>query len=153
MTQKSLAAIAIAAAVIAAPAYAGSFDDLSKGNQDIVNALFDGQKPLNGDSTTELTKDQIADLKNGTGWGNVFKQLKDEGRYPDFKNLGLLISSVKVPEKAARGVATRSEKTLKTSRIDRTQKIDRPSKVDRPQRIERPQRVERPSRPERPQRR
>ena len=68
------------------PPEAGAFDDLSKGNQIIAQALFDSQQ----DATDPLTLDQVAAAKDGTGWGEVFKQLKKAGLVQD-KNLGQVV--------------------------------------------------------------
>ena len=67
-----------------------SFQNLSPGNQKIVNALFADQHPT-GTQTT-LTRDQIASLKGRQGWGRVFKQMKADG-LTQSKNLGQVVSS------------------------------------------------------------
>lgn len=69
---------------------AGSFDELSPGNQRIANALFSGQKT--DGTTTPLTLDEIAAQKQGgRGWGEVFKDMKSKGLLEQ-KNLGQAVS-------------------------------------------------------------
>ena len=79
----------------------GAFDNLSPGNQKIARALYDAQ-PSNtqtsGSSTTSKTysRDDIAAMKqSGKGWGVVFKDMKAQGYYPEYKNLGQVISGSK----------------------------------------------------------
>jgi hypothetical protein len=82
----------------------GSFDNLSAGNQKIADALFAAQKPSG--TQTALTKDQIANLKGGEGWGKVFKQMKSDGLLTD-KNLGQVVSAHEHSlHSASRGSAT-----------------------------------------------
>jgi len=79
----------------------GSYDSLSVGNQKIALALFKAQvqptAPPPGStpaptSPTPLTLDEIATLKrSGTGWGQVFKQMKAQGLVTE-KNLGQVVS-------------------------------------------------------------
>jgi hypothetical protein len=77
----------------------GSYDTLSVGNQKIALALFKAQvqpTPPPGvappSSPTPLTLDEIATLKrSGTGWGQVFKQMKAQGLVTE-KNLGQVVS-------------------------------------------------------------
>ena len=81
----------------------GSFDQLSPGNQKIAESLFGGQT-ISGDGTAEaLTLDQIAVMKNGQGWGQVFKEMKASG-LTEAKNLGQLVSG--------------HSKTLKADRLE-----------------------------------
>ncbi len=71
-------------------AVTGLFDGLSPGNRMIAKSLFDAQRIDDGD--TAWTLDGIALAKqDGTGWGNVFKQMKEEGLVPE-KNLGRIVS-------------------------------------------------------------
>ena len=73
-----------------AAAVTGLFDGLSPGNRMIAKSLFDAQQIDDGDSA--LTLDHIALSKqDGTGWGNIFKQMKEEGLVPE-KNLGQAVS-------------------------------------------------------------
>jgi hypothetical protein len=70
---------------------AGSFSDLSPGNQKIARALFEAQQPTpNGPHPLSLN--QIAARKGDEGWGRVFEQMKSEGLVHD-KNLGQVVSS------------------------------------------------------------
>jgi len=68
----------------------GAFESLSSGNQKIVDALFASQKPSG--TTVALSKDQIATMKEGAGWGNVFRQMKADGLL-SAKNLGQVVSA------------------------------------------------------------
>jgi hypothetical protein len=72
------------------------FDNLSTGNQKIAQSLFDAQPrdefgdPVEG----SLTHDEIAARKkNGTGWGELFRDMRSEGYIDsDARNLGQLVS-------------------------------------------------------------
>ncbi len=81
-----------------APAFAqeeaGAFAALSTGGQKIVDSIFDSQtgSPNEMMSGTLLTTDQIAFMKGDTGWGNVYKQLYEQGLVTH-RNLGQAISS------------------------------------------------------------
>jgi hypothetical protein len=68
----------------------GAFDKLSPGNQKIAQALFDAEQ---NDSTTKtLSRDDIAAMKqDGKGWGEIFKDMKQQGLV-DAKNLGQVVS-------------------------------------------------------------
>ena len=77
----------------------GAFASLSPGNQKIARALYEAQTtPSNGTATTtssKLTLDQIAQMKQeGQGWGNVFREMKAQGRV-DARNLGAVVSASK----------------------------------------------------------
>lgn len=68
----------------------GLFDGLSPGNRMIAKSLFDAQRIDDGD--TAWTLDGIALAKqDGTGWGNVFKRMKEEGLVPEM-TLGQIVS-------------------------------------------------------------
>jgi hypothetical protein len=69
----------------------GSFQSLSPGQQKIARALFEAQQPSDT-GPAPLSLDQIAARKEGTGWGQVFKQMKSEGLVGDAKNLGQVVS-------------------------------------------------------------
>jgi hypothetical protein len=69
----------------------GSFQSLSPGQQKIARALFEAQQP-SASGRAPLSLDQIAARKEGTGWGEVFKQMKSEGLVGDAKNLGQVVS-------------------------------------------------------------
>ena len=90
----------------------GAYDKLSPGNQKIANALFDAQQTstqpsgsTSGTSTGSTstasktyTRDDIAAMKqSGKGWGVVFKDMKANGYYSEYKNLGQVISRSKHP--------------------------------------------------------
>ncbi len=66
-----------------------SFDQLSPGGQKHAKSLFDAQQTGNGG--TAMTLDDIALAKQETGWGNVFKQMKEDGLVLE-KNFGQIVS-------------------------------------------------------------
>jgi len=137
----------------AASAFAQTIDDnastTSPGGQKIIGALYEGQVVPAGQ--TELSKSDIAGMKAGAGWGKLFQQLKLQGRYPEYKNLGQLISSRNRLERASRA---RSDSLQRTSRgATRPDKPSKPARIDKPLRIERVSRPMRPDRPAKPSRR
>jgi hypothetical protein len=75
------------------PTTAGAFDQLSPGNQQIAQALFEAQLASRPPGTPPaLTPDDIAALKqSGQGWGDVFKQMHAQGLVQE-KNLGQVVS-------------------------------------------------------------
>jgi len=73
------------------PSTTGSFQSLSPGQQKIARSLFEAQQP-SATGPAPLSLDQIAAMKQGTGWGQVFKQMKSEGLVGDAKNLGQVVS-------------------------------------------------------------
>lgn len=82
-----------------------TFASLSQGNQKIARALMDAQT-LPTDGTTQLwTLDQIAAARSGTGWGQVFDQMKSEGLI-QARNLGQVVSGFETS-----GTVTASEAT------------------------------------------
>jgi hypothetical protein len=76
---------------------AGSYQQLSVGNQKIARALFEAQVQPTTTTVTPgarrpLTLDQIAAMKqNGSGWGQVFQQMQAKGLISE-KNLGQVVS-------------------------------------------------------------
>ncbi len=82
-----LAALALAAGggAKAQDAGPGGYEALSPGNQMIVDSIHGTLSP---DST--LTKDDIATMRDGTGWGNAYNQLYQEGQVTE-RNLGQAI--------------------------------------------------------------
>ena len=142
----------LAAGTAWAEEHDGAFDELSTGNQKIVSALDSFQEPPVTDPETDpLTKDQIAVLKADTGWGNVFKQLKADGFFDDFKNLGQVISSFNHqrlglhedgPGRSGTHTATLSAKKVHKAKFSA-------SRPHRPMRIRRFHRPKRPHRPNR----
>lgn len=131
-------------------ASAQDFDDnasvTSPGGKKIINALHDGQVEPPPPGKETLTKEQIAAMKSGTGWGQVFKNLKSEGYYgADFKNLGQLISHFNRLERASHARGDNLQRTSK-GQI----RPDRPAKPTRIEKVERPSRPDRPNRPNRP---
>lgn len=71
----------------------GVFDQLSPGNQKIAQALFDAERSNSTATTAKpLSRDDIAAMKrDGKGWGEVFKEMKQQGLV-DAKNLGQVVS-------------------------------------------------------------
>lgn len=111
----------------------------SQGGKKIIGALYDGQ--IVPADQTELSKSDIAGMKSGAGWGKLFQQLKLQGRYPEYRNLGDLISSRNRIERASHA---RNNNLQRTSRG-----ATRPDRPTRPQKADRPTRPDRPSRPSR----
>lgn len=72
----------------------GAFAALSPGGQKIVNSIYDSQFDSANHLAmgTLLTTNDIAAMKADTGWGNVYKQLYDQGLVTH-RNLGQAISS------------------------------------------------------------
>lgn len=86
----------------------GAFGKLSPGGQKIATALCEGQTggcppPRSSTQSTSssiqpgkpptLTRDQIASMKQHTGWGRVFEEMQMNGQIPpSVKNLGELVS-------------------------------------------------------------
>ncbi len=69
---------------------ASLYDRLSPGNQKIAAALFEAQQ--DGGAAAAWSIDDIAlAKKKETGWGNVFRRMKEDGLVPE-KNLGQIIS-------------------------------------------------------------
>lgn len=172
MMKKGVWAAALAGCLLASQAYAqtegGSYSKLSPGNQKIVESLYANQAVPDGG--TALTLDQIADFKADSGWGNAFKAMQADGRFPDYKNLGEVVSTENRVARDARKAGASSEETASTDtglarpdkaskdlkraeKVDRTAKIDRPEKLERPDKPDRPAKVDRPQRPDRPERR
>ena len=68
----------------------GQYEQLSPGNQKIADSLFEAQQGEDGSASWSI--EDIALVKRqGTGWGNVFKQMKEDGLVLE-KNLGQIIS-------------------------------------------------------------
>lgn len=86
----------------------GAFGKLSPGGQKIATALCKAQTggcppPRSSSQSTSsstqpgkpptLTRDQIASMKQNTGWGRVFKEMQANGQIPpSVKNLGQVVS-------------------------------------------------------------
>jgi hypothetical protein len=172
MVKMGVWAAAFAGCLFASQAFAqaegGSFSKLSPGNQKIVEAMHDNQAVPDGSAA--LTLDQIADFKADSGWGNAFKAMQAEGRFPEYKNLGEVVSTQNRLARDARksGEASEAAATTETGlarpdkaskdlkhaeRVERTAKIDRPEKLERPDKPDRPAKIDRPQRPDRPERR
>jgi hypothetical protein len=172
MVKKGVWAAALAGCLFVSQAYAqtegGSFSTLSSGNQKIVTSLYENQTVPDGG--TALTPDQIADLKADSGWGNAFKAMQEEGRFPDFKNLGQVISTQNHLARDARKAGTATEEAASTAtglvrpekaskeikraeKVERAARFERPEKLERPDKPDRPEKVDRPQRPDRPERR
>ena len=83
---------AIAGSALAQSAV-GDYEHLSVANKRVADALYSAQQPIKG--APALTRDDVASLHSGDGWGVVFKDLKDSGYYPDAKNLGQVVGSAR----------------------------------------------------------
>ncbi len=69
---------------------ASLYEQLSPGNQKIADSLFEAQQ--GGDAAASWSVDDIAlAKKKGTGWGNIFRRMKEDGLVPE-KSLGQIIS-------------------------------------------------------------
>ena len=107
----------------------GAFDKLSPGNQKIAQGLYDAQQSntqTSGSSTTSKTysRDDIAAMKqSGKGWGVVFKDMKAQGYYPEYKNLGQVISGSK-----HQGTSGTSGRTTITTASGKSQVIGKSGK-------------------------
>ena len=84
---------------------AGAYDNLSDGNKKIVSAIYESQLGSPNDTAhgTLLTRDDIAAMRQDTGWGNAYRQLQQQG-YVTEKNLGQAISSYNHSTNASGGV-------------------------------------------------
>lgn len=82
----------------------GAYARLSVGNQKIARALYEAQTaPAAGASApAPKTLDEIAAMKQGTGWGQVFRRLQDQGLIEQ-GNLGQVISSSNRAARSSRG--------------------------------------------------
>ncbi len=80
---------AMAETVVDTGGQQASFDQLSPGGQKHANSLFDAQQA--GDGGEVMSLDNIALAKQETGWGNVFKQMKEDGLVLE-KNFGQIVS-------------------------------------------------------------
>lgn len=95
-----LIAVGLGAASGLAPTPAQSstsaaYDRLSTGNQKVVSALYEAQKPQSQlpAGAARLTKSQIAAWKqSGLSWGNVFKNMKSQNLITD-RNLAQVMES------------------------------------------------------------
>jgi hypothetical protein len=133
-------ALGVAVSAWAQTSRTGAFASLSPGDQKIARALFEAQHTTQNTSggATPLTLDQIAEKKKAghTGWGELFKQMKEQGLVTD-KNLGQAVSNFERhhPELAAKPDNSKAEK------------LDKPDKMDKP---DKPEKIEKPAKPERP---
>lgn len=87
-----LAFMMLTSVAVAESSNQGAFDQLSPGNQKIVNALFAAEQNTTPPPTKLLSRDDIAAMKqDGKGWGEVFKSMKAQGLVQE-KNLGQVVS-------------------------------------------------------------
>ncbi len=126
-------ALGVAVGAWAQTTSTGAFASLSPGEQKIARALFEAQSTSGG--ATPLTLDQIAAKKTEghTGWGQVFKQMKEQNLLTD-KNLGQVVSNF---ERHHPEVAGKPD-------------VSKPDKVEKPDKPEKPEKIEKPARPEKP---
>jgi hypothetical protein len=96
----------------------GAYDKLSPGHQKIAAALFDAQQT--SITTNKLSLNDIAAMKQHRGWGEIFKQMKEQGLVQE-KNLGQVIS--RANQKAHSGSA---RGTVITTASGRSQVVGKP---------------------------
>ncbi len=102
-----------ASAGTAQTSLSGLYNQLSPGNQKIAVALFGAQQT--SAATASWSIDDIALAKRqGTGWGNVFRQMKEDGLVVE-KSLGQIISGRGRIE-PGRGFNTGDARTARTIR-------------------------------------
>jgi len=122
--------LGVAVSVWAQTTGTSTFASLSPGDQKIGRALFEAQGTSGG--STPLTLDQIAEKKKAAheGWGQVFKQMKEQGLVKD-KNLGQVVSNYEHhhPELAAKPDHSKPDKVEKP---DKPEKMEKPAKPERP---------------------
>jgi hypothetical protein len=138
------AGVLVGLALLAGPvaAQTATYDTLSSGDRKHVDALYGAQQPPNG--AAALTRDDIAARKGDTGWGNVFKDLKAQGYYPDAKNLGDVVSAYHHQQNALRKEQHRAEKAeRKAEKAEwKAQKAEwRAERPDKPERPHKPEKV------------
>ena len=92
----------------------GAFQSLSPGQQKIARSLFEAQQP-SATGPAPLSLDQVAAMKQGTGWGQVFKQMKSEGLVGDAKNLGQVVSGHATTQGATTTTASTGASTTVTT--------------------------------------
>lgn len=126
-------ALTVAVSAWAQTTGTSAFEKLSPGDQKIARALFEAQstKSTSG-GATPLTLDQIAAKKKEghTGWGQVFKQMKEQNLLTD-KNLGQVVSNF---ERHHPEVAGKPD----VSKPDKVEKPDKPEKIEKPAKPEKP---------------
>lgn len=113
-----------------------AYEQLSPGNQMIVNALYVAQQPPQ--DASPLSREDLASIKSG-GWGKTFKEMKDAGYYPNYKNFGHVVSSYgrsmqqgRKSVKAAAGKVRDSATPTRAKHVARIKRPDRPHRVKRP---------------------
>lgn len=101
----ALAQTATDTATTPTTSHAGAYDALSEGNRKIVSAIYEAQlgSPKDASAGTLLTRDEIAAMRQKTGWGNVYRQLHEQGLVTE-KNLGQAVSSYNHSVKAGSNV-------------------------------------------------
>ena len=100
----------------------GTFDQLPPGEQKIARALFEAQKTSTDPKAPKsLTLDQIAAMKDGKGWGEVFKEMKAQGLVTE-KNLGQVVSNF---ERRHKGTEAKGEKAEKAEKAERPERPER----------------------------
>jgi len=135
-----LAAAVVSLAVMAGAAAAqtaGSYDRLPVGERGLVDALYDAQQ--SSADKPALTRDDIAGRKGTAGWGNVFKDLKAAGYYPDAKNFGEVVSAYRHERNDLRKEQRSADRAdWKAERRETAQRPERPEKVER---LNKPERI------------
>ena len=134
-------ALGVAVSVWAQTTGTSTFASLSPGDQKIARALFEAQNTSGGTTaqstsggSTPLTLDQIAGKKKAAhdGWGQVFKQMKEQGLVKD-KNLGQVVSNYehRHPELAAKPDHSKPDKMEKPDKPEKMEKPEKPAKPER----------------------
>lgn len=108
----ALATLGSARAQEASPS---AYQALSPGNQMIVDSIHGSLVP-----GSTLTKDEIAAMKDGTGWGNAYKQLHADGRVTE-RNLGQAMRQHLDGDTASTGTAPATSGGTETAPVAATQ--------------------------------
>lgn len=149
---RMLGSMLVASMLVVGTAHAqteSAYGQLPPGNKMIVDALYQAQQPQ--PDALPISRDELAFLESGGGWGKAFKDLKDAGYYPDYKNFGQVVSShnrsmhqARTSDKAAASDARRADQGVRNvserSRVERHARIKRAERPNRPHRVRRPRR-------------
>lgn len=142
----------------------GSYSKLTSGGQKMADALYEAQVTSRDSelqiSAPALSKNQIAEYRGKSGWGVAFKQMQEDGYFPEAQNLGQVVSSYNRQRHLSRNDNDDSSKFGRAnSEIDRDHGGKTAALRDRHResahwrRFTRPVRAHRVDRPERPHRR
>jgi hypothetical protein len=108
----------------------GAFASLSPGDQKIARTLFEAQTTSGGATPLTLDPCRRKEERGHTGWGQVFKQTKEQNLVMH-ESLGQVVSSFErhPPELAAKPDHSKPEEL---------EQPNKPEKMDKPARPERP---------------